>query len=293
MPKPVIQVCRPVELPVNRRVTAAVRAISINPANRPHPTALRRMLAEATTGLVVPGAAPRLTVGHLAAATTAYWGVGGVKLTVGFMETISDGLADKIVAYANKWGQFGNVTFVRSKTSPQIRVTRSGKEYYSYLGTGILSIPRTQHTMMLGGFTEKTPDSEFDRVVVHEFGHSLGLIHEHLRQAEVDKLDPQKTIAFFERQYGWDAQTTRDQVLTADPESDLIGTAVADETSIMCYQIPGACTKTGVPIVGGLTLSEMDKQWIARLYPKAAPPPPDAATYLDVKVPGRYVLQKG
>ena len=33
--------------------------------------------------------------------------------------------------------------------------------------------------MNLGWLTAATPDEEYSRVVVHEFGHALGCIHEH------------------------------------------------------------------------------------------------------------------
>jgi hypothetical protein len=39
--------------------------------------------------------------------------------------------------------------------------------------------PAHQPTMNYGWLTESTSDDEYSRVVLHEFGHALGYIHEH------------------------------------------------------------------------------------------------------------------
>ncbi len=33
--------------------------------------------------------------------------------------------------------------------------------------------------MNFGWFDDSTPDNEFSRTVIHEFGHALGCVHEH------------------------------------------------------------------------------------------------------------------
>ena len=60
----------------------------------------------------------------------------------------------------------------------------------------------------------------------------------------------------------------RAQVLTPLDESQLVGSATADETSIMCYQLPGEITKDGKPILGGLDIDQTDKSVAASIYPK-------------------------
>ena len=55
--------------------------------------------------------------------------------------------------------------------------------YWSYLGTDVLHIPVDQQTMNLQGFTERTPESEYRRVVRHETGHTMGFPHEHMRRS--------------------------------------------------------------------------------------------------------------
>jgi len=116
-----------------------------------------------------------------------------------------------------------------------------------------------------------TPESEFHRVVRHETGHTLGFPHEHMRRQLVKLIDAKKAIAYFKATQGWSAIEVRQQVLTPIEESSLWGTAHADPKSIMCYQIPGAITKDGQPIVGGLDIDALDYTFAAKVYPKRRP----------------------
>jgi len=246
-------------LPRAKWVAAARQATAINPLN--HPPATRLGLVE--RGLV-------LTPEHIAVLTTKYWHVGGVHLTVGFMDNPPKDLQKRILAHMNAWGKTANVTFSPSNTSPQVRIARlDGDGYWSYLGTDILSIPANEPTMNLEAFTMETEESEYHRVVRHETGHTMGFPHEHMRRELVDLIDPDKAIKFFGQTQGWDEQMVRQQVLTPLEESTLLGTPHADMKSIMCYQIPGSLTKNGQPIIGGLDIDESDAAFAAQIYPKA------------------------
>jgi hypothetical protein len=173
----------------------------------------------------------------------------------------------------NAWKEFCNVEFSWSQSQGEVRISRGGDGYWSYLGTDILHIPAGQPTMTLQGFVMATPESEYKRVVRHETGHTLGFPHEHMRKQIIAKLDVQKTIAYFLKYQGWDEQTTREQVLTPLNETSIMGTPNADETSIMCYQLPASITKDGKPIVGGDDINDADKAFAAKLYPLPSGPP--------------------
>jgi hypothetical protein len=257
-------VCTPKRLPHAMLISAARKAHEVNPVNFPPAHRLAR---------VIPGfvASPE----HIAVLTTTYWGAGGVKLTVGFLDGAPQDLRSRILLHMNAWGQSANVSFTESKTDPQVRITRDGSGYWSYLGTDILSVAPNQQTMNLQDFSMDTPESEFHRVVRHETGHTLGFPHEHMRKELVDKIDRQKAIQFFEETQGWSEQEVIQQVLTPIEESSLLGTLHADPNSIMCYQIPGSITKDGNPIVGGLDIDDEDFGFAAKIYPK--PSTPDAA----------------
>jgi hypothetical protein len=42
----------------------------------------------------------------------------------------------------------------------------------------------------------------------------------------------------------------------------------ADQDSIMCYQLPGAITRNGLPIRGGRDINQTDYEFVGRIYPK-------------------------
>lgn len=155
-------------------------------------------------------------------------------------------------------------------------ISRGSGGHWSYLGTDITHIPKNRQTMNLQGFTMSTAESEYKRVVRHETGHTLGFPHGHMRAAIVALIDKDKAYAYFLRTQGWDKQTVDQQVLTPLDESALIATA-ADQTSIMCYQLPGSITKNGQPILGGLDIDQIDYDFAARIYPKPIGPGAQAA----------------
>jgi hypothetical protein len=262
--------CTPKRLPDGKLIEAAQTAVRINPYNHP------RLARLAST---VPGFQP--TPMRIAVVTQKYWGVQGVRLTVGFLDNPPKDLRKKILLHMNAWAKTANVKFVETKTDPQVRIARQGGPnggYWSYIGTDILHIPKDQPTMNLEAFSMSIPDSEYHRVVRHETGHTLGFPHEHMRKALVDKIDPQKAIAYFESTQGWSEEEVRAQVLTPLEESSLMGTR-ADPKSIMCYQIPGDVTKDGKPIVGGLDIDASDFGFAASIYPKKGKPKaPDGPT---------------
>lgn len=268
--------CTLKQLPTDLLHVAARTAISISPCNGP-------LLGSA---LLEPE--------HLALSTTRWWGAGGVKLGVAFLDTQDAGFKARILSHMNAWNQYANVHFSEaSRSAAQVRLARQrGGGYWSYLGTDILHIPAGQPTMNLDSFSMQTPESEYHRVVRHETGHTLGFVHEHLRRQLVRRLDPQRTIAYFGRTQGWSAEQVQAQVLTPVEESTLTATPDADVLSIMCYQLPGEITVDGQPIPGGTDIDPSDGLMAGKLYPLAVqppPPPPPTAGVLTIDPVARTV----
>jgi hypothetical protein len=245
--------CTPKFVPPALTIAAVKKAVEVNPANRPHTSVM------AALGPIPPS--------RLALVVAKRWPATGVQLTVSFLDNPDSALKKKILQNMNAWAQTANVKFVETKGDAQVRISRAEDGYWSYVGTDILVIPKNQQTMNLQGFTSKTPDSEFHRVVRHETGHTLGFPHEHMRKKLVDLIDPQKAIDYFGATQGWSEEEVRQQVLTPIEESSIIGSA-EDQNSIMCYQIPGFLTKNGKPIVGGLDIDPVDFKYAGTWYPK-------------------------
>ena len=243
--------CTIKHLPEHLAIEAAATAREHNPANRPH------------CGPGVPVLEPL----HIALLTSKYWGPQARTLSVSFTETTPADLRTRILGHMNAWSQGCGIRFAETKGTGQVRISRRRGGYWSYLGTDILHIPANQPTMNLEAFSMQTPESEYLRVVRHETGHTLGFPHEHMRQELVARLDAAKTYAYFLRTYGWDRQTVTQQVLTPLAASSLMGTS-ADQTSIMCYQLPATITKDGKPIPGGTDINTADLAFAGKIYPK-------------------------
>jgi hypothetical protein len=250
--------CTPKLLPKKLAIAAARTAVAENPVNAP---LLHGPARAALRG--VP-----LEPQHIALLTSKYWGPQQRQLTVSFMDQTPADLRDRILSHMNAWSQRCGISFAFTQGAGDVRISRGGGGYWSYLGTDVKHIPQGRQTMNLQAFTMQTPESEYKRVVRHETGHTLGFPHEHMRREIVQRIDPQKAIAYFGRTQGWDAQTVREQVLTPLDEASLMATP-ADETSCMAYQLPGSICKDGRPVVGGLDINESDCAFAERVYPKA------------------------
>jgi hypothetical protein len=247
----------PKSLPQRLQGKAAEVAYLLNPVNSP---------ALAPFGRTADGLPP-LQPAFIAALTSKYWGPRPRTLSVSFMETTPADLRRRIISHLNAWTRTGCITFAETSGVGTIRISRSSGGYYSYLGTDVLLIPRNRQTMNLEGFTMNTPESEYLRVVRHEAGHTLGFPHEHMRQALINRIDRQKAYDYFRRTQGWDQAMVDAQVLTPLDERSLLSTP-PDQTSIMCYQLPGSITKDGRPISGGRDINANDYAFVGRIYPK-------------------------
>ena len=253
-----VTVCTVKQLPLELQVPASERALQLDERNGRVIRALQRMSAEAE----IPKEQLAILVGK-------FWG-GSVRLTVTFLDNPPQDLRSRILAHMNAWQVCADVTFVETAGTAQVRVARQGGQdggYWSYLGTDILQIAADRPTLNLDGFTMNTAESEYIRVVRHETGHTLGFPHEHLRQEIVDRIDRDKAIDFYRQMYGWPADKTIRNVLTALDESALISTAHADPTSIMCYWLPAEIMRDGIAVPGGSDIDTADMEFARSVYP--------------------------
>ena len=249
------RVCTPKGLPIHLQVDAARTAVQQNPVNAPAFNLARGFDDD------VPTDPLRISV-----LTQKYWGSQQRKLSVSFLETTPVALRDKIIKYMNAWNKTAGISFTYTRGVGNVRISRGSGGFYSYVGTDILHIAAHRQTMNLEGFTLSTPDSEYRRVVTHEAGHTLGFPHEHMRKEIISRLDRQKCYAYF-RRLGWSRGMVDSQVLTPLEQASIFATPT-DETSIMCYQLPGSITKDGRPVLGGADINRTDYWFAGKIYPK-------------------------
>lgn len=245
-------ICTPKSLPSRLLEKAAEKAIEIN--------------AENSQGSMRQWALQKKPTDRLAIAilTDKYWGSSTRTLSVSFMNSTSNQLGRRILGHMNSWKC--GIQFERTNGTGDVRISFGPGGYWSYLGTDIRFIPGHRPTMNLQGFSMSTPDSEFYRVVRHETGHTLGMPHEHARRDIVARIHRERAYNYFWRTQRWDRATVDNQVLTPLDEVNLFKTP-ADQTSIMCYQLPGEITIDGTPILGGSDINDTDRAFAQEKYP--------------------------
>jgi hypothetical protein len=257
-------VCRPKSLPVDKLAAAATRAIEVNPDN----AAEQRRVARTPIGR---RGGPR----RIAVVIARKWPTSGVRLSVSFMDNPKAELRSRILRHMNAWSESANVVFTETAGTGQVRIARLDSPpdmagFWSYVGTEILDVEPDEPTLNLEGFTMRTSDAEFRRVVRHEAGHTLGFDHEHMRSQIVSRIDRARAIAYFDRTDGWTEEEVEEQVLTPLPKKSIMGTADVDPLSIMCYQLPASIMKDRKAVKGGSDINPKDAAFAARLYPKPA-----------------------
>jgi len=207
-----------------------------------------------------------------------FWTAGGT-LRVKFMGG-SDYVRRQVVRYSREWSRYANVdfTFVTSGQS-DIRVSfvQNGSSW-SMLGRQARSASSNQATMNFGWLNDRTPDYEFRRTILHEFGHALGLLHEHQNPSGGIPWDEEEVYAFYQRTQGWDRRTTYHNVIARQGHNETQYSAY-DPASIMHYPVDPRLTRDGYKVGLNTAISATDARFIARMYPgRNFTPPTTTAT---------------
>jgi serralysin len=194
----------------------------------------------------------------------------GSQISVAFLEG-DPALQDRVRAVAEEWvgPNMANLglRFDDGGTGDVRIAFVQGDGSWSYLGTVAHQIPAGDATMNYGWLTPDSPDDELRRVVLHEFGHALGLIHEHQNPRRPVNWNRDAVIADLSGPpNNWDEATIENNIFKRYDLSELEGTDV-DPDSIMMYPIPAAWTTDGFSVGLNGELSETDVEFIRKAYP--------------------------
>jgi serralysin len=119
--------------------------------------------------------------------------------------------------------------------------------------------------MNYGWLTPASPDDVLQRVVLHEFGHALGLIHEHQNPKGAINWNRDAVIRDLSGPpNNWDLAKIEHNMFRK--YEDVTATN-ADSTSIMMYPIPKAWTLDGFSAGLNGSLSQDDRDLIRSVYP--------------------------
>jgi hypothetical protein len=210
----------------------------------------------------------RLAQHRAALLRAAKWDVSGT-VTIRFLEGAPE-LQERVKRVALEWTKLANLTFDFRKAGPtDIRIAfKQGNGSWSYLGKVCRQIPEPEPTMNYGWLTPQSSDDELRRVVLHEFGHAIGLIHEHQNPQGGIKWnrDAVKADLSGPPNY-WNDQQIENNIFMKYSIGEVDATDV-DSKSIMMYAIPKAWTTNGFSARLNSELSEVDKAFIRDNYPK-------------------------
>lgn len=228
----------------------------------------------------------------------------GEVLLVKFMPGGSKTLRDKVMLCAKEWEKYANVVFKfvpdsTAVTNIRIRLGK-GFGHNSAVGTEANFRVQSNPTMnfdtlyfadgdyYIGNLKKKGIPSpynlnqlmeemkadpnhwnlvELNRVVTHEFGHALGLLHEQSYPGAVNWKKTDSVYNYYEETQGWDRKKVDFNVFEISNQFYTNGTTY-DPKSIMHYSINSWETTDGYSVKQNNELSAGDKAIIAALYPK-------------------------
>lgn len=263
-----IKVCIDRVLPQDKIIEAADRALEENPANVP---------------ILRPGfgVAPPTRL-ELAMLTGKLW-QNGRTLRCRFLDGQSP-VQQKVEEKAHQWSQYANIKFeFGDSPNAEIRISFKQRGSWSYLGTDALSVPQSEPTMNYGWLDSSSSDVEYNRVVVHEFGHALGAIHEHQNPAGNIPWDKEAVYNYYQGPPNFWSRADVDNNLFRKYSADITAFSEFDPKSIMLYPVPNEHTIGDFEIGWNTELSAMDKAFIATIYPFEVKPT------LDLEIDGPAV----
>lgn len=167
----------------------------------------------------------------------------------------------------NKWAPHTNLYF-KFIDSPDgdIRITADNTTGpgWSKVGTDAKKVALSEPTMGIS-FT-RSADS-VAATIQHEFGHALGLKHEHQHPDRTLDLNRQTIYDEYESRGQFSYKADNDIVSTFS-RSQVETSADYDEKSIMHYGFSASRLNSGPPIPRNFKLSEGDKKFMQSLYPE-------------------------
>jgi serralysin len=203
---------------------------------------------------------------------SAFWGR-GVRLRVAFMEG-EVALHKRVAEFAQLWpdetgANFSFEFWIEDDNDPanaDIRITFTpGIGSFSVLGRNAVSVHPAKRTMNLGWMTLDLPENDARAVVLHEFGHALGLVHEHMNPAQAIPWNRTRVIADLRRSQGWDDAKIEVNMFARYDPGQIFGTDV-DTLSIMMYPIAPEWTTNGYSAPFNTFLTDLDKALILEAY---------------------------
>lgn len=165
----------------------------------------------------------------------------------------------------NKWAPHTNLFFkFTDKPDGDIRITADNetKAAWSRIGTDAKRVPPPKPTMSIG-FNK--PRASVASTIQHEFGHALGLKHEHQHPDRTLELNKTQIYEAYGLQ-GKERYEANHDIIRPFPRRE-VKLSAYDQHSIMHYGFSKSWVNDAKAISKPAQLSEGDKNFIQSIYP--------------------------
>ena len=233
--------------------------------------ALRGEMMAAAAGGKALNASDVAHVARMAVVTSKKWG-SGFTLRCRFLDG-SAKMQKKVRTLARGWEKFANIKlkFV-TKGPEEVRISfYADAGSWSAVGRDALNaeyFPVHQPTMNFGWVRDDSDPVEDKAVILHEFGHALGCIHEHQAPTFDRKWNKAQVMKYFQGPPNyWDADAIKSNVLSKYSPKGIKATRF-DAKSIMLYAFDAELFSDGRgPTNENVQLSATDQAMINQMYP--------------------------
>jgi serralysin len=193
----------------------------------------------------------------------------GATIKIKFLEG-DPALQSKVAAVAKEWTgpDMANMVFdFVDSDDADIRIAfAQGGGSWSYIGTDCQSIDPPAPTMNYGWLTADSTDDEIRRVVLHEFGHAIGLIHEHQNPNHPIQWNKDAVEHDLEGPpNNWSPEKIQANMFAKYEPGEVEATQV-DKDSIMMYPIPKSWTLDGFSAGLNSKLTAQDEELVRAVY---------------------------
>lgn len=191
-----------------------------------------------------------------------------IKLSVSFLDG-SEAQKNLVKQYVPQWttAQGAPVKFVFDNGSHgHIRITFNGNGNWSNIGRQARDVRVPLPTMSLEDVRAGSSETVARLVILHEFGHALGLRHEHQHPASGIAWNEEIVYADMAAR-GWSRAKTKRNILDAFSVNYMCkGAQTFDPNSIMLYPIPSRWTVNGFSSAQNSQLTSADLACVHATY---------------------------